>query len=48
MGREHDDESTAASGAAPLWMVSLMAQRAALHGRLGEVLAADEHRGESL
>lgn len=48
MGCEHDDESSAASAAAPMWKRSIMAQRAALHARLGEVLAADEHRGEPL
>lgn len=47
MGYEHDDEAPA-SAAAPMWKRSIMAQRAALHARLGEVLAADEYRGEPL
>ncbi len=48
MGVDEHGQSVATMRAAPLWQVSVMAQRAAIQARLRELIAADEETGEAL
>lgn len=42
MGTEQDADKVGGMASAPVWQVCLMAQQAALHGRLREVMSADD------
>lgn len=48
MGVDEYGQGGAAMRAAPMWQVSVMAQRAAVQARLRELIGADEEAGEAL
>ncbi|WP_176554610.1 hypothetical protein [Georgenia sp. 311] len=48
MGPEQDADQVTGMGGSALWRLTVMAQQAALQGRLRELIAVDDGIGEAL